>query len=435
MFYYHKIEKKNNEEVLYLYLDYNYEISSDFFNKKNLQKSLVKNIKQYIKNEKIKFLGKTVLLVVGGTTMATVTLKTINKNSAKLSNNFNYVATLNINEEETNIIPEEEKEITIETDKIKITLPKEPESTTTPTKVIQEEAKESIIKPEEPTTPIKQLDEPEPDIIAEKPTEIVGKTITISTTNGNIVIPFEDYIIGVVAAEMPASFNNEALKAQSVAARTYALKRISAGKTISATSSDQIYKTESQLKAFWGTSYNYYYSKVQNAVLATKDEYIAYNGSYIDALYHSTSNGSTEMANEVWTYSFPYLISVDSHWDLSASSYLREVSFTLKEVSDILGFDVNINTNIEILSKTTGNNINEIKIGEKVYSGKALRESFSLRSTDFNININETNVIFITRGYGHGVGMSQYGANGMANAGYSYKQILTHYYTNTTITK
>ncbi|MFA5408664.1 MAG: SpoIID/LytB domain-containing protein, partial [Bacilli bacterium] len=197
--------------------------------------------------------------------------------------------------------------------------------------------------------------------------------------------------------------------------------------------SSQVYKDEGQLKAIWGDSFQSYYNKIKEAVSATKGEYVAYNGNYIEAVYHSTSNGYTEDAVTVWGNSFPYLVSVDSHWDLEASSYLRETEKEFNVLSSILGLDFNEGTTIEVLSKTSSNRINEIKINDTVFTGIELRSLLGLRSTDFDIDIQDGKAVIVTRGYGHGVGMSQYGANGMAKQGYNYKDILSHYYPGTQI--
>jgi stage II sporulation protein D len=256
--------------------------------------------------------------------------------------------------------------------------------------------------------------------------------VTLYRYNGTVeTISLEDYVVGVVGAEMPASFNIEALKAQSVLARTYALKKISQNLVLKDTTSDQVYKDESQLKAMWGDSFQTYYNKIVSAVAATKGTYLTYNGNYIEAVYHSTSNGQTEDAAFVWGNSYPYLKSVDSHWDLEASSYLRETSKEFSVLSSIIGLDFNSTTNIDVLSRTPGNRIDQIKIGDKTFSGVELRNLLGLRSADFDINIEGDGAVFVTRGYGHGVGMSQYGANGMAKEGNSYADILAHYYPGT----
>ena len=260
--------------------------------------------------------------------------------------------------------------------------------------------------------------------------------ITVYRSNGSVInLNMTDYLIGVVSSEMPASFNLEALKAQSVLARTYALKAKQTGKKLTDTVSTQSYIDMDQMKNKWGNSFNTYYNKIKNAVENTNGEYLSYNGNYIEALYHSTNNSKTESSLDVFGNYYPYLISVSSEYDKNASSYLRTINMPLDAISNKLGLSLNNDSVISILSYTDGGNIKEININGNNFSGKKVRELLGLRSTDFDISISDNNANITTRGYGHGVGMSQYGANGMANAGYCYKDILSHYYPGTTLTK
>lgn len=260
--------------------------------------------------------------------------------------------------------------------------------------------------------------------------------ITIYRSNGSVInLNMTDYLIGVVSSEMPASFNLEALKAQSVLARTYALKTKQTEKKLTDTVNTQSYIDMDQMKNKWGNSFNTYYNKIKNAVENTNGEYLNYNGNYIEALYHSTNNGKTESSLDVFGNYYPYLISVSSEYDKNASSYLRTINMPLDTISNKLGLSLNNDSVINILSYTDGGNIKEININGNNFSGKKVRELLGLRSTDFDISISDNNANITTRGYGHGVGMSQYGANGMANAGYNYKDILSHYYPGTTLTK
>ena len=260
--------------------------------------------------------------------------------------------------------------------------------------------------------------------------------ITVYRSNGSVInLNMTDYLVGVVSSEMPASFNLEALKAQSVLARTYALKIKQTGKKLTDTVSTQSYIDMDQMKNKWGNSFNTYYNKIKNAVENTNGEYLSYNGNYIEALYHSTNNGKTESSLDVFGNYYPYLISVSSEYDKNASSYLRTINMPLDTISNKLGLSLNNDSVISILSYTDGGNIKEININGNNFSGKKVRELLGLRSADFDISISDNNANITTRGYGHGVGMSQYGANGMANAGYSYKDILSHYYPGTTLTK
>lgn len=260
--------------------------------------------------------------------------------------------------------------------------------------------------------------------------------ITVYRSNGSVInLNMTDYLIGVVSSEMPASFNLEALKAQSVLARTYALKAKQTGKKLTDTVNTQSYIDIDQMKNKWGNSFNTYYNKIKNAVENTNGEYLSYNGNYIEALYHSTNNGKTESSLDVFGNYYPYLISVSSEYDKNASSYLRTISMPLDTISNKLGLSLNNDSVINILSYTDGGNIKEININGNNFSGKKIREQLGLRSADFDISISDNNANITTRGYGHGVGMSQYGANGMANAGYGYKDILSHYYPGATLTK
>lgn len=259
--------------------------------------------------------------------------------------------------------------------------------------------------------------------------------INVKLASGQIIsVSLEDYVIGVVGAEMPAEFQTEALKAQAVASRTYALKRTASGNTISASVSDQTYNTVEQLKQKWGNSFNKYYTKIQSAVNATKGQTLKYNGSYIEALFFSTSNGRTEDSVNVWGNSYPYLKSVDSPWDTSVSSFLSTKSISMSEISNKLGVNLTSVSQINITSRTVGNRVGNVNICGNDYTGVKIRQLLGLRSADFEVSQNGNNIVFTTKGYGHGVGMSQYGANEMAKSGYSYTQILKHYYTGVTIT-
>lgn len=263
-----------------------------------------------------------------------------------------------------------------------------------------------------------------------------AKTVKVKLSSGNIVnLSLEDYVVGVVGAEMPAEFNLEALKAQAVAARTYALKKSLNNTTLTATTSDQVYKTNDQLKALWKDSFYLYYNKVKSAVIATEGVYMTYNGSYIDALYFSISNGKTEDASFVWGNNIPYLKPVDSSFDTNVSGFSKAKSISMSSISSKLGVNLNSISQINIISKTSSGRINKINICGKEFSGKKIRSLLGLRSTDFSITQSGNNIIFTTKGYGHGVGMSQYGANEMAKKGYTYQQILTHYYTGISINK
>lgn len=257
--------------------------------------------------------------------------------------------------------------------------------------------------------------------------------VTIHRSNGRIIhLPLEEYLIGVVGAEMPASFPIEALKAQAVVARTYSLKKMQEGKKLTDVVSTQSYKDNNELKTLWKSSYETYYQKVKAAVEDTRGLALYYDEKLIDAVYHSTSNGKTEDSMYVWGNEIPYLKSVDSSWDKESSSYLKQVSKDFLLVLQLLGIKEE-RANIEILSKDNSGRVLEVKVGNKIFNGVEFRKLLELRSTDFELSIENEKLVITTRGYGHGVGMSQYGASGMAKEGYHYDEILKHYYTGISI--
>ena len=252
--------------------------------------------------------------------------------------------------------------------------------------------------------------------------------------NGNTInIELEDYVIGVVAAEMPASFHIEALKAQSVIARTYALNKLSKGITLTDNNSTQNYIDIGQMRNKWGIDFDKYYNKIKDAVLSTEGTTIKYNNEYIDAVYFSTSNGYTEDSINVWKNSIPYLKSVESSWDRDASSFSRTQTIDLNTFNSKLGTNISSGNEISIIERNISSRVSKISVGDKIFSGVQFRNILGLRSADFDIEFNDNILTITTRGYGHGVGMSQYGANGMAKNGYDYKQILAYYYKNVSI--
>lgn len=260
------------------------------------------------------------------------------------------------------------------------------------------------------------------------------------STNTVETLPLENYIVGVLAGEMPIDFDIEALKAQAVASRSYAIKRIEYNKDndydVVDSIMNQVYLDEAYLKNAWGNNYIKNINKLRTAVNATLDEYLDYNNSVVDALFFSTSNGYTEDSNLVFNFDCAYLKSVDSPWDQEVSSaYLTTKTIPLTEFYQKLNLPYNKNLNIEILKRSTTNRILLLKINDKEFKGTDIYNALSLRSTDFIIDLYGTNVKITMKGYGHGVGMSQYGALGMAKKGYTYQEILKHYYTNTTIKK
>lgn len=263
--------------------------------------------------------------------------------------------------------------------------------------------------------------------------------VRVKRSNGEIEnLPLEEYVVGVVAGEMPVAFHLEALKAQSVASRSYVLKRIDNTKEYDVvdTVSNQVYLDEDDMQAKWGDKYSEYVSRVRSVVNATSMEYLEYNGEVIDAMFFSTSNGYTEDSGTVFSNDLPYLKSVESAWDEEVSSvFYDSQSISLQEFYERLDLSYNKKLQVEVLARSSSNRITKIKINGKEYTGRDVYQKLGLRSCDFSFELVGNNVIIKTKGYGHGVGMSQYGAYGMAKNGYDYKQILEYYYTGANLKK
>ena len=254
-------------------------------------------------------------------------------------------------------------------------------------------------------------------------------TIYVSAlvNNKKTDLSLEDYIVGVVSCEMPASFNIEALKAMSVAARTYALYKSERNKTLKTTTDDQCYIDESAMKEKWKNNFDKYYNKINNAVNDTKGEYMIYNDKTIMAVYFSISNGKTENVENVFSQKLDYLVSVDSSWDKRNNNNEKDVKMKVSDFLKKLNISDERINDIKI-DRSNTNRINNIKSNKKNYKGTKFRSVLNLKSTDIEMKYDNDYVYLHTVGYGHGVGMSQYGANYMAQDGYKYEDILKHYY-------
>ena len=254
----------------------------------------------------------------------------------------------------------------------------------------------------------------------------------------------QDYIFGVVAAEMPALYNEEALKAQAVAAYTYACvrKANNSGQEYDITTDfnvDQSFVSVKELTEKWGEKTEEYTAKIKKAVADVSGYIINYDGKAITAVYHAISSGKTENSENVWGKEMPYLKSVDSSKDKEAENYKTEVSFTADELKEKLKSDFvieNINDlTFEISEKSDVGTVKKLNISGLECTGANLRNLLNLRSSCFEITKNENGYTFTVYGYGHGVGMSQTGANYMAEEGKDFKEILTHYYTGCKVEK
>lgn len=254
-----------------------------------------------------------------------------------------------------------------------------------------------------------------------------------------VELNLEDYVVGVLAGEMPISFEEEALKAQAVVARTYALKRVLNNNSeydVVDTTKNQVYLDDEYLRDKWGKNYEKYIEKIRKVVSETSHEYIFFEDKIIDAMFFSTSVGMTENSEEIFPNELPYLRSVSSTWDEDVSPVFKEnYKFTLKKFYELLGLKYNSKLTITKTSVTSTGRVKEIKINEKTFTGKKIQQLLDLRSNYFSIAKVGDNVQIETKGYGHGVGMSQYGANGMAKEGYKYEDIIKHYYQDVEIKK
>lgn len=258
-------------------------------------------------------------------------------------------------------------------------------------------------------------------------------------TNEIVSVPFEDYIIGVLAGEMPVNFELEALKAQAVAARSYVMKQMAYNKDkeydVVDTVKNQVYLDEEYLKQAWKEEYTTKINKIKTAVLETYNEYLEYDGEVVEAMFFSTSVGKTENSEEVFSSAKPYLRSVDSSWDSISPAYEINYSFTLQDFYNKLNLEYNDKITLEPIEKTSTGRIKKIKINNVSFDGAKVVSSLNLKSNYFIIEQDNNTVNITTKGYGHGVGMSQYGAQAMALKGYNYKEILSHYYQGTSIKK
>lgn len=279
--------------------------------------------------------------------------------------------------------------------------------------------------------------------------------VFLSKENKIVEMSLEEYLPGVVSSEMPANFDIEALKAQAVAARTFALAHLrSIGGSGCSNHSEadlcdtvhcQVYQSKENRMNLWPKDKNEeYWNKVVSAVKATEGEVLTYNGELVmNPQYFSTSGGKTEDAQTVFGFSVPYLKSVDSPGEEVATKYKESYEFTYSNLANIINKNypnakvtaANLHKQLEILEKSEAGTVTKLKMGNIVIHGKEFRFMLGLNSANFTIAYNDNAVKIQCIGYGHGVGMSQWGANVMAQKGNDYRKILTHYYQGTRIEK
>jgi len=265
-----------------------------------------------------------------------------------------------------------------------------------------------------------------------------------------VTLSMDEYLAGVVAAEMPAAFPPEALKAQAVCARTYIAKRLAGGGPVNSLHPGadicddprhgQAWLSRDRLKARWGMlEYYRHYYKIRKAVEETRGVVITYGGELIDPVYHSSCGGRTESAADVWQVDAPYLRSVECPYDRDPHPGERS-TFTLAEVDAALGTNLRVLPTagvspVHILETTETGRPKVLAVGGERVAATVVRDRLGLRSTNFQIEYGGGELTFITHGYGHGVGLCQYGAAGLAERGRDYRAILRHYYRGVELTE
>lgn len=266
--------------------------------------------------------------------------------------------------------------------------------------------------------------------------------VFLSGDKKTVSLSLFEYTCGSVAAEMPITYEDEALKAQAVACITNALRLKDTGgfdvdgaDISDDTSTHQGYMSLNERKEKWGDSFEKYEEKLEKAVKLVEGKALYYDGKLCIAAFCAISTGTTETAENVWGSAVPYLVSVKSSGDALSPSYSVTAQYSLsqtKECLEKLGLKTDgLNDLSDIFSdikKSSAGTVLNIKAGEKEFTGEDLREAFSLKSAAFDVKCSNDSVTFTTYGYGHGVGMSQYGADSMAKRGFDYEEILKHYY-------
>lgn len=263
----------------------------------------------------------------------------------------------------------------------------------------------------------------------------------MSASSNNITeMPLKEYLIGVVASEINPAYHENAIKAQVIASHTllsYVKKhksdKLNGADISDSSASHQGYLSEAEQKKKWGNNYETYYKTIEKCVDEVINMTLQYDGDYINAAFHAISNGNTENCADVWGGSYPYLISVTSIGDKLSPAYQSQVTVTEKEFKEKLkNYNIKFTDDaehwIEGITNTETGMVKTIQICDKTIKGTEFRTAFSLKSSTFTYEYKDEKFIFTVSGYGHGVGMSQYGADYMARQGFSYKEILEHYY-------
>lgn len=366
MFYKYLSTVANGREILYLYLNQNYEISSDLYVMKD-DNEIVNSAKVYLDNMGISYKGKDIYLVVNNIIVGRLQLKDFFR-KPKYVEYVRFGKTYRVD----------------------------------------------FLDPEE-----------YPSV----------KFVDIRRSSGIIErVKMGQYLFGVVAREMPFINQPECLKAQAVLARTYLFKVLSQGKRLKEINQYQLYFDKDYLKLLWGDHFKEYRNKIIDAILSTSREVIKFQDQYIECYSHYQNIGRTETSENILKLSYPYLVSVES-MDNQMEEFVRYRKVSNYYLSKLLNMEITKDTPVHILKTSSAYNVLYIQFGNKVFDGLLLARSLGLISNCYTVEIHEEYTTFLTKGCGHGLGLSKCGANVMANSGYTYQQILQHYYPNTKLVK
>lgn len=264
--------------------------------------------------------------------------------------------------------------------------------------------------------------------------------IRVKRSDGNVeTINLEEYLIGVVPSESPLYFEDEALKAQTVAARTYALKQMQNNSDnyydVTDDTNTQVYSDMDTLRYRWGDYFDQNYNRIKNIVDSTKGQYVSYNGDIIYAFFFSTSNGFTEDNRDVFGADLPYLRVVDSSFDAEETdNFSVTTTFSKEDFYNDIGIPYSDELVISDVVRTASNRVASLYINGNYFNGISFQYKLGLRSNDYEI-IDNGNIEITTKGFGHGVGLSQYGANALAKKHKNYEEILKYYYQGTELKK
>ena len=367
MFYKNLITEVNGKKVIYLYLNSDYEISSDLYVRREKNKIFINRARDYLNNMGINYNKSYVYLVVDNVVVGKLQLNKFFKKPKYL-------------------------EYTRFGKKYRFDF-------------LNEEENPSL------------------------------KFIDIYRSSGIIdKLKFNEYLFGVIAREMPYIDRPECLKAQAVLARTYLFKCLKDKKEIRDINRYQLFFDKSYLEILWKDKYNEYRDKILDAIVDTDKETLVFQDDFIECFSHYQNSGVTEDSRNVLKFAYPYLVSVNSLDNLT-KPVLRSRRVDNNYLSKLLKVDITPNTEVNIIRSTSGNNVLYIKFANKVFDGLILSRTLGLISNHFTVSIHDSYTLFLTRGCGHGLGLSKCGAKVMADSGYNYKEILGHYYPNTELRK